>query len=78
MFGDTVTSEAQKNGYLKNNNSFSNPFRMTPLANSNALNNNGSTGADNPYVNSFKRRQPLFKESRFSQQITSSGRTFGN
>lgn len=78
MFGDTATSEAQKNGYLKNNNSFSNPFRMTPLANANAMNNNGANGADNPYVNNPKRRQPLFKEDRFSQQIEGSNLTFGN
>ncbi len=72
-FGDTATSEAQKNGYLKSNNSFSNPFRTTLSAHANTVNNNGADGADNPYVNNPKRRQSLFKTDRFEKQINNQG-----
>lgn len=67
-FGETLTSEAQKNGFYQNN-SLQKKMRITPLANTNALNNTGESGANNPYVMNPKRRAPLFKEEQFLKQI---------
>lgn len=66
--GNNMMSEAQKSGYVSFGNAY-NRFTQNPLARTNATTNDGSNGADNPYVNNPKRRQPLFKENRFEEQI---------